>query len=208
VLFPYLPAEIDEPNLGKDPIAEEVLEGVDEGLDEVNDVQTEDEDVKTKDEVGDTVITTRSGRVLKLPSYLQDNYETSNLTVDYETKLTAAEENYYQAMSEFGFSCVDHDGVEMAMVGAGIGGGFLNTNKPHTIKFHDAKASPDKDEWLKAVDDQYQNLQENGVFEVTATCDVPKEAKVLSLRQDFTLDEQGKLCEYVGCKIERDKKAR
>jgi hypothetical protein len=76
------------------------------------------------------------------------------LTVDYEIKLTAAEENYYQAMSEFGFSSVDHDGVEMAMVGAGVGGGFINTNEVHTIKFHDVMVSPDRDEWLKAVDEE------------------------------------------------------
>jgi hypothetical protein len=29
-----------------------------------------------------------------------------------------------------------------------------------------------------------------------------------NLRQHFTLDQQGELCEYVGCKIERDKTAR
>jgi hypothetical protein len=40
---------------------------------------------------------------------------------------------------EFGFPCVD--GVEIAMVGAGISGGFINTNELHTIKDEDAMSS-------------------------------------------------------------------
>jgi hypothetical protein len=82
-------------------------------------------------------------------------------------------------MSEFGFSYVDHDGVEMAMVGTGVGGGFVNTNV-HTMTFEQAMASPDKNEWLKAVDEEYENMEENGVFQVTQTCDVPQGAKILS----------------------------
>jgi hypothetical protein len=127
-----------------------------------------------------TLPTTRSGRIIKLPSYLRDNYETSHVPVDYNIALTLAEVRYYQAMSEFGFSCVDHDGVEMAMVGAGVGGGFINTNELRTLTFDQLMASPDKNEWLKAVHEEYENMKENGVFEVTQTCDIPKGAKVLS----------------------------
>jgi hypothetical protein len=83
-------------------------------------------------------------------------------------------------MSECGFSCVDHDGGEMAMVGAGVGGGFMNTNELHTLTFDQALASTEKDEWLKAVHEKYENMKDHGVFEVTQTWHVPKGAKVLS----------------------------
>jgi hypothetical protein len=71
----------------------------------------------------DNVTTTRSGRTINLPSYLRENYEVGNAAQDYKIELTAAEERYYEAM-EFGFSCLEHNGVEEAMVGAGIGGGL------------------------------------------------------------------------------------
>jgi hypothetical protein len=147
----------------------------DVGEDEDEDV----EDVIPADETT-THTTTRSGRIVKLPSYLRDDYETSHVSVDYTITLTQAEERYFQVMSEFGFDCVDHDGVEMAMVGAGVGGGFRNTNELHTMTFDQAMASTEKDEWLKAVHEEYENMQAHGVFEVTQTCHVPKGAKVLS----------------------------
>jgi hypothetical protein len=91
------------------------------GEDEKEEEQTEVEQVETVAAGASTMATTRSGRAVKLPMYLRDDYETSHVSVDYNIELTQAEERYYQAMSEFGFSCIDHDGVEMAMVGAGVG---------------------------------------------------------------------------------------
>jgi hypothetical protein len=144
--------------------------------------EVEDEDVENKIPANGTTThtTTRSGRIVKLPSYLRDEYETSHVSVDYTITFDPGKERYYQAMSECGFSCVDHDGGEMAMVGAGVGGGFMNTNELHTLIFDQALASPEKDEWLKAVHEKYENMKDHGVFEVTQTWHVPKGAKVLS----------------------------
>jgi hypothetical protein len=63
------------------------------------------------------VTTTRSGRSVRVPSYLRENYETS----------TAAEEKYYAAIASMEFGFVYADGVEEMMVGAGVGGGFVNS---------------------------------------------------------------------------------
>jgi hypothetical protein len=46
----------------------------------------------------------------------------------------------------------------MAMVGAGVGGGFVNTNELRTMTFDEAMKSSDKDEWLKAVQEEYKNM--------------------------------------------------
>jgi hypothetical protein len=96
--------------------------------DDANAEAADDDEV----EPTDSVTTTRAGRTINLPSYLRENYEVSNAAQDYKIELTAAEERYYEAM-EFGFSCLEHNGVERAMVGAGIGGGFANTNELHTM---------------------------------------------------------------------------
>jgi hypothetical protein len=61
--------------------------------------------------------TTRSGRVITAPTLLM--HETTAAAQDYEIKLTTAEHNYYQAISQLG---------EYALIGAGIGGGFDDTS--------------------------------------------------------------------------------
>jgi hypothetical protein len=88
----------------------------------VNEEARADEPESTPDEEEDeieedthTVVTTGSGRAIKMPSYLLDHFET-------------------------------------ALVGAGIGGGHVNTNELHTIKFDDAMKSPEQSLWAKAVE--------------------------------------------------------
>jgi hypothetical protein len=97
---------------------------------------------------------------------------------DYMIELTLAKEKYYAAMHmEVGFSFVDRDGVEAAVVGAGVG---ANTNELRTIKFADAMAWVEKPFWLKAIDEEYENLSSYGVFKTVATNSIPRSAKVLS----------------------------
>jgi hypothetical protein len=146
----------------------------DVGDQEADDAAGEEADDEAGEEVGEA-ITTRSGRIVRLPEYIRENYETANMGADdYKIELTPAEEKYYAAMHmEVGFSCVDRDGVEAAMVGAGVGEGFANTNELHTIKFADAMASAEKPFWQKAIDDEYDNLSSYGVFKPVATNSIP-----------------------------------
>jgi hypothetical protein len=113
----------------------------------------QEEDGHEKEASGDNEVVnaTRSGRAVRIPSYLCDNYETSNLQIS----LTSAEENYYAAMAsmEFGFPYVD--GVEAAMVGAGIGGAYVNTNELHTIKYEEAMSSKERPVWIKAIEEEF-----------------------------------------------------
>jgi hypothetical protein len=76
------------------------------------------------------------------------------------------------------------------MVGAGVGDGLTNTKELHVWTFdhaNQAMASTIQEEWLQAVKEEYENIEENentmdhGVLEVTQACDVPKGAKVLSI---------------------------
>jgi hypothetical protein len=82
------------------------------------------------------------------------------------------------ASMEYGFTYVDD--AEAAMVGAGVGGGFMNTNELHTIKYEEAMASKDRLKWIKAVEEEHLNLMDHGVFEPTELCHVPAGARVLS----------------------------
>jgi hypothetical protein len=86
-----------------------------------------------KREEDEAIITTRSGCNVRVPAYLRENYETSNV----QNGLTAAEENYYAIMAslECGFPCVD--GVETAWWERESAEVFVNTNELHTL-IHDA----------------------------------------------------------------------
>jgi hypothetical protein len=66
------------------------------------------------------------------------------------------------------------------MVGAGIGGGFANTNELHTVKYDDAMSSKDRPLWIKAVEEEFSNMTDHGVFEVAEKSKAPVNAKVLS----------------------------
>jgi hypothetical protein len=79
---------------------------------------------------------------------------------------------------EYGFPCVD--GVEIAMVGAGIGGGFANTNELHTVKHDGAMSSKEGALWIKPVEEEFSSMTDHGVFEVVEKSKVPINAKVLS----------------------------
>jgi hypothetical protein len=61
----------------------------------------------------------------------------NELAADYKCKLTPAEERFYDAMRELS---------EMALIGAGIGGGFVNTEELHVMNYNEAIKS-EKDRW-------------------------------------------------------------
>jgi hypothetical protein len=48
----------------------------------------------------------------------------------------------------------------------------------------DEEDDTEKEEWLQAVKEEYENMKEQGVFEVTQMCDVPKCAKVFGKYRD------------------------
>jgi hypothetical protein len=105
--------------------------------------EEEDEEEDEIEEDTHTVVTTRSGRASKMPSYLLDHFET-------------------------------------ALVGAGIGGGFVSTSELHTIKFDEAMASPEQSLWARAVEEEFENMKEHEVFDPVKKVDIPAGSKVLS----------------------------
>jgi hypothetical protein len=56
--------------------------------------------------------------------------------------------------------------TEFADVGAGIGGGFENTNKLKVMNYKEAVNGPDGDHWKPEVENEYQQMLTNKVFKV------------------------------------------
>ena len=69
---------------------------------------------------------------------------------------------------------------EVMAVGAGIGGGFENTNELKVMKFNEAMAAADKDKWENAVDEEHERFVKRRVFEAVLKKDMPAAAKILT----------------------------
>jgi hypothetical protein len=78
--------------------------------------------------------------VAQVPKHLQ---EAAAVATSYKVELTDAEKVYYLVMKSFG--------LELACVGAGLGGGFMNTQELHPIKFKEAMKGNDHSNWDKSV---------------------------------------------------------
>jgi hypothetical protein len=85
---------------------------------------------------------------------------------DYEIQSTPVEENYYAAMKELG---------EFGLIGAGIGGGFLNTSELHVMKFDEAITKADKPNWDKVVLEEHDRFMDHTPFESSNRDEIPKD---------------------------------
>jgi hypothetical protein len=93
---------------------------------------------------------TRSGRQVAPPSFLRDNYELGSIGAAFDNHSWHVEQH------------------EMMLVGAGIGGGFLNTNELHTLKYEEAMKSNEKNMWLKALEEEHRK-RKNISAEIAST---------------------------------------
>jgi hypothetical protein len=69
---------------------------------------------------------------------------------------------------------------EFNLVGAGLGGGFVNTQELHVMKYDEAMATPDAKEWEKAVDKEHERMVNSSVFKATPLDEVPDDATILT----------------------------
>ena len=69
---------------------------------------------------------------------------------------------------------------KMALVGAGIRGGFINMNELHVMKYKEAMARKDAKKWQKAVDEEYKCMMQHKVWEPVPMEEVPEGSKILT----------------------------
>ena len=69
---------------------------------------------------------------------------------------------------------------EFACVGAGIGGGFGNTEELKPLKYKEAMASNDKAKWAEAVKKEFNNMKDYEVWKAVPKEEVPEDAKILT----------------------------
>ena len=97
---------------------------------------------------------TKSGRSRQAPAWMKDYAMT---TMDSQNELN-----------------------EILAVGAGIGGGFLNTSELIPMTYEDAMKTKDAESWKKAVHEEYQRMMHHQVFKPIPISQIPKNAKILT----------------------------
>ena len=103
------------------------------------------------------------------------------LNTPMEIGLSAAESNYYAAMVQYpGEEWMP--GETVALVGAGLGGGFANTQQLHVMNYDAAMplGGIEADEWQEAVDEEHQRMKDHTVFQSIPREQLPANEKVMT----------------------------
>ena len=109
--------------------------------------------------------TTVTGRVSCPPACLVEEMG--------EAALTAAEQNYYYALSKY------QDEQEDGCGGIGIGSGITNTHELKVMRYDEAMAGLDKKEWEVSVQCKHDRMVKNEVWDVADKDNIPKGTDVI-----------------------------
>jgi len=130
--------------------------------------------------------TTRFGRTVKPVKRLQDNMNPHKKSYIVEgdkpndgsqvQELTNAEMAFYAATGAMEI----HSQREFCCVGLGQGDGFMDTAELHVMKYKEAMATDEADEWQKSVEEEHNRMVKNCVFETRPIEEVPAGAKILT----------------------------
>jgi hypothetical protein len=153
----------------------------DDGDNGVHNLPDEFFDAETEQMVGSTpygidvpTTSTRAGRISRPPPKLDETVTMAQamneLAAEYKCEFTPAEERFYDAMRELN---------EMALIGAGIGGGFVNTEELHVMNYNEA-IKLEKDKWDYAVEEEHDRMVNNKVWTPVPIDKIPEGTKIMT----------------------------
>jgi hypothetical protein len=108
---------------------------------------------------------------------------------NYKIVLTAAEVHYYATIKELG----KYPG-EFGCVGAGLGGGFLNTQELHVMKSKQAMKTKDKQHWEEGVNEEHDRMLKHKVGEAVPCETIPHGNKIISSTWAMKKKSNDKYC--------------
>ena len=104
----------------------------------------------------------------------------------YEISLSQPEYNFYSVMTQLEgdvgeLACLSTiKGMEFALIGSALGGGFENTTELHVLNFREAMASSDKDKWMRAMEEEHDRMIKHKVWKAVPPSAVPKGEKIIT----------------------------
>ena len=69
---------------------------------------------------------------------------------------------------------------ETGLIGAGFGGGFDNTSELRTMKHKKSINGPDKEKWVKSIDEEWKRMVKNNAFKAIKCKYMPKDEKIIT----------------------------
>ena len=154
-------------------------------------VQPEEPRVKIEEIKDDASV---SSEVSKASSSLEQVVRRSGRTVTQTTTYNpttgkaaeiSAMQNYYACLAEldneeFATAIEVHNlHVEVESVGAGLGGGFTNTNELKVMKYREAVNGPDGESWKEEILNEHDRMLKNNVFKAVDRGNIPRGTKVI-----------------------------
>jgi hypothetical protein len=123
---------------------------------------------------------TQAGRSVKMPDRFVDFAMVGSV-------------NFYNVLAKD-----EDDDEDVALVGAGLGGGFQHTSELQSFKFKEVLAHPTKSKvFAKSVVAEYNKMKKFQVFEPVLKTDIPVGSKILSstwvIKQKASGDVRGRL---------------
>jgi hypothetical protein len=85
-----------------------------------------------------------------------------------------------QSVNHLTYDVKGNSKLKLNLVGAGICGGFINTQELHVMKHDEAMAMPDAEEREKSVDKEHKRMVNSNVFKATPLDEVPEDATILT----------------------------
>ena len=167
---------INEENKGNSTNEPEDGNENDNASSEDSDNSDESDPFKTNNEDrGKPQSVTKSERISNAPNHMPYDQESNEEIAN--TAFTKSELDYYNTLKAFnGFDGSDETSRtgssirdEIVLIGAGVGGGFTNTQELHVMKYK-----------KQAVGEELDRFIENEVFEVGKIQDLPKRVKMLT----------------------------
>jgi hypothetical protein len=125
---------------------------------------------------------TRSGRIIRTPDRL--------------TYAPAVEQRYLEEMAEvdkvdLANMYMSLRSMELALIGASVGGGFKHTSKLKVLNYKKAMHSPDADEWQKEVRNLKARFDKYDALTAVPRRLLPRGAKVLTTKWAMKLTSNG-----------------
>ena len=103
-----------------------------------------------------------------------DDDDVTEVTDSNYYEVLGIDENKVKVLQEFNDSL-----SEYLNVGAGIGGGFTNTNELRLMGYHEAINGPDGKKWKEEVRTEHGRMVQSGVFERVKRSKLPSDIKII-----------------------------
>ena len=85
----------------------------------------------------------------------------------------------------------DFESGEICCVGAGLGGGFDNTNELKVLTYEDAVNSKNRIKWEEAVDKEHDRFVNNNCMQIIMGEDMPEETTIIDTTWAMKLKASG-----------------